>query len=163
MLWMGEEWAASTRWPFFTSHPEPELGAATAAGRVEEFAAHGWDAAQVADPQDPQTYRQAVLDWAELDGDAHAGMLAWYRRLIALRAGEPELRDDDLRKVDVEFDEDARWLVLHRGGLHVAVNVGDEEREVPLAGRELVLATGPAELTATGLRLGAQSGAVVRA
>ena len=28
MLWMGEEWAASTRWPFFTSHPEPELARA---------------------------------------------------------------------------------------------------------------------------------------
>ena len=26
MLFMGEEWAAGTRWPFFTSHPEPELG-----------------------------------------------------------------------------------------------------------------------------------------
>ena len=26
MLFMGEEWAASTPWQFFTSHPEPELG-----------------------------------------------------------------------------------------------------------------------------------------
>ena len=30
MLFMGEEWAASTPWQFFTSHPEPELGAAVA-------------------------------------------------------------------------------------------------------------------------------------
>jgi hypothetical protein len=30
MLWMGEEWAASTPWPFFTSHPEPDLAEATA-------------------------------------------------------------------------------------------------------------------------------------
>lgn len=36
---MGEEWAASTPWQFFTSHPEPELGRATAEGRIEEFAA----------------------------------------------------------------------------------------------------------------------------
>jgi maltooligosyltrehalose trehalohydrolase len=163
MLWMGEEWAASTRWPFFTSHPEPELAAATAAGRVEEFAAHGWDAAQMIDPQDPQAYREAVLDWSEVDQGAHADMLAWYRRLITLRAAEPDLRDDDLRKVAVEFDEDARWLVLHRGALHVAVNVGDAERRLPLLGREIVLASGPAELTADGLRLGAQSAAVVRA
>ena len=27
MLWMGEEWAASTPWPYFTSHPQPELAA----------------------------------------------------------------------------------------------------------------------------------------
>ncbi len=32
MLFMGEEWAASTRWPFFTSHPEPELAKATGRG-----------------------------------------------------------------------------------------------------------------------------------
>ena len=38
MLWMGEEWAASTRWPFFTSHTEPELAAATGRGRLAEFA-----------------------------------------------------------------------------------------------------------------------------
>jgi maltooligosyltrehalose trehalohydrolase len=33
MLWMGEEWAASTRWPFFASHPEPELAEMTGKGR----------------------------------------------------------------------------------------------------------------------------------
>ena len=38
MLWMGEEWAATTRWPFFTSHPEPELAESTGKGRLEEFA-----------------------------------------------------------------------------------------------------------------------------
>ena len=43
MLFMGEEWAASTPWQFFTSHPEPELGRATAEGRIAEFAAMGWD------------------------------------------------------------------------------------------------------------------------
>ena len=32
MLFMGEEWAASTPFQFFTSHPEPELGKATADG-----------------------------------------------------------------------------------------------------------------------------------
>src|SRR5439155_10368884 len=43
MLWMGEEWAASTRWPFFTSHPEPVLAKATGEGRLAEFNDHGWD------------------------------------------------------------------------------------------------------------------------
>ena len=65
MLWMGEEWAASTRWPFFTSHPEPELAEATAKGRVEEFGRHGWDVTQMIDPQDPAAYRSAILRWDE--------------------------------------------------------------------------------------------------
>ena len=37
MLFMGEEWGASTPWQFFTAHPEPELGRATAEGRIKEF------------------------------------------------------------------------------------------------------------------------------
>ena len=53
MLFMGEEWAAGTRWPFFTSHPEPELAAAVSQGRLAEFADHGWDARAMPDPQDP--------------------------------------------------------------------------------------------------------------
>ena len=43
MLFQGEEWAASTPFQFFTSHPEPELGQATAAGRIREFEQMGWD------------------------------------------------------------------------------------------------------------------------
>src|SRR5690606_31704872 len=43
MLFQGEEWAASTPFAFFTSHPEEDLGRATAEGRLEEFARMGWD------------------------------------------------------------------------------------------------------------------------
>ncbi|HET9874282.1 MAG TPA: malto-oligosyltrehalose trehalohydrolase, partial [Mycobacterium sp.] len=38
MVFMGEEWGASTPFQFFTSHPEPELARATAEGRKREFA-----------------------------------------------------------------------------------------------------------------------------
>ena len=51
MLFMGEEWAASTPWAFFTSHPDEELGEATRKGRLEEFARMGWDPNLVPDPQ----------------------------------------------------------------------------------------------------------------
>src|SRR5690606_37847061 len=79
MLFQGEEWAASTPWPFFTSHPEPELGLATAQGRIAEFARMGWDPAAVADPQDPRTFRRAKLDWAEAAAGDHSGILDLYR------------------------------------------------------------------------------------
>ena len=97
MLWMGEEWAASTRWPFFTSHPEPELAEATGKGRVEEFADHGWDVSADDRPAGSGAYRTAILDWPELgQAGARAELLALYRELIALRAAEPDLRDADL-------------------------------------------------------------------
>jgi maltooligosyltrehalose trehalohydrolase len=162
MLWMGEEWAASTRWPFFTSHPEPELAAATSKGRLAEFADHGWDTSQMIDPQDPQAYRSAVLDWSEPKAAPHADVLDLYRRLIALRAAEPELSDGNLASVRVEFDERRRWLVVHRGPFRVAANLAEEAQLVPHAAGEVILATGTAELHDGGVLLTAESAAIIR-
>ncbi len=162
MLWMGEEWAASTRWPFFTSHPEPELAEATGKGRVEEFAAHGWDVEQMIDPQDPAAYRSAILDWSEPAAGAHAEVLDLYRSLIALRRSEPDLADPDLARVHVDFDEDARWLVVHRRDLRVVANLAGAEQTIPVAASEILLATGDAQLAGAAVLLGAESAAILR-
>jgi maltooligosyltrehalose trehalohydrolase len=162
MLWMGEEWAASTRWPFFSSHPEPELAASTGPGRIAEFAEHGWDATQMVDPQDPDAYRSAVLRWHERRQPAHAALLALYRELIGLRAAEPELRDPHLDRVAVDFDEQARWLIVHRGTIRVAVNLAATEQRLPVHAGVVLLATGSAAMEDGGLLLAAESAAVVR-
>jgi maltooligosyltrehalose trehalohydrolase len=93
MLFQGEEWAASSPFQFFTSHPEPDLGEATAAGRLEEFERMGWDPAVVPDPQDPETFRRSKLDWSEVDAPDHAVVLAAYRELLRLRRTVPALTD----------------------------------------------------------------------
>ena len=134
MLWMGEEWGARTPWQFFTSHPEPELGVAVATGRREEFASHGWDTDDVPDPQDPATFERSKLDWSEAAEEPHAELLEWYRRLIALRRSRPELTDPRLAQIMVTVDDEARWLVVHRGALRVAVNLGTERQSLPLDG-----------------------------
>jgi maltooligosyltrehalose trehalohydrolase len=141
MLWMGEEWAAGTRWPFFTSHPEPDLAEATGKGRLAEFADHGWNTSEMVDPQDPQAFVQAKLDWSETSEAGHAGVLGLYRDLIRLRRELPDLRDSRLDQVDVDFDEEARWMVIRRGSLAVMANLADVDQELPAAGGELVLAT----------------------
>jgi maltooligosyltrehalose trehalohydrolase len=165
MLWMGEEWAASTPWPFFTSHPEPHLAAVTGPGRIEEFRQHGWDAAGMVDPQDPRAYRSAVLDWHEADSPGHRDLLDLYRRLIALRAAEPDLRDPNLAAVRVDFDEDARWLVVHRGAFRVVANLADQPRTLDVDGEigDVVLATGDASRGPGGLTVGAESAAILSA
>ncbi|MDT4891732.1 MAG: maltooligosyltrehalose trehalohydrolase [Pseudonocardiales bacterium] len=162
MLWMGEEWAASTRWPFFTSHPEPELAEATGKGRIEEFATHGWDVAQMIDPQDPEAYRSAVLKWDELAEPVHASMLQFYRGLIALRAAEPDLRDASLAAVRVEYDEDARWLVIHRGAFRVVANLSADKQDLPVPGAEIVFATAEATVGSDAVSLPGESAAIVR-
>jgi maltooligosyltrehalose trehalohydrolase len=163
MLWMGEEWAASTRWPFFTSHPEPELAEATGKGRVEEFAEHGWDISQMIDPQDPKAFTSAHLAWDELADPEHASMLSLYRGLLRLRKDEPELSDPRLDAVLVDFDEDARWLVIHRGALRVIANVADQPQVVPVAASQLLFSTADGvELDPDQLLLPAHSAGIVR-
>lgn len=143
MLFMGEEWAPSTPWQFFTSHPEPELGRATAEGRFAEFARMGWDPVVVPDPQDPETFRRSKLDWAEAypedsTSSPHTRMLAWYRRLIALRRARPELTDPLISGTRVEVDEDARTVLVHRPPLVIAVNLGPAGAATKLGGRVLL-------------------------
>ncbi len=162
MLWMGEEWAASTRWPFFTSHPEPELAAATGQGRIAEFAEHGWDVSQMIDPQDETAYRSAVLDWDEATQGAHGDMLALYRQVISLRSSEPDLADVDLRHVQVDIDEDERWLVMHRGGLRIIANLSPQPRTIAVDAVDLVLATGEIDLGSGEVNIGPESAAIVR-
>ncbi|QHC68492.1 malto-oligosyltrehalose trehalohydrolase [Rathayibacter sp. VKM Ac-2759] len=132
MLFMGEEWAASTPWQFFTSHPEKDLGEATAKGRIEEFARMGWDPEVVPDPQDPETFTRSRLDWSEVEEGRHARILDVYRELAALRRRFPELTDPRFGSVRVSLDEEQRWLTLGRGRVTIAINVGDAAARVPL-------------------------------
>jgi malto-oligosyltrehalose trehalohydrolase len=132
MLFMGEEWGADTPWQYFTSHEESWLAEAVREGRRSEFAAHGWDAADVPDPEDPETFTRSKLDWSQLASEQHAGLLAWYRELIALRRTRPELTDPRLDRVAVRYDEEARWLVLERGRLLIVASLGDVPLLVPL-------------------------------
>ncbi len=162
LLWMGEEWAAETRWPFFTSHPEPELGDATGKGRLAEFSGHGWNTDELIDPQDPQAYHAAVLNWSEATQGEHAQVLDLYRRLIALRAAEPDLHDGDLSAVAVDFDDDASWVVVHRGAFRIAANVSETAATLPVPAGEVVLATGDVTREVDGLTVAAQSAVIVR-
>ncbi|GGT18431.1 malto-oligosyltrehalose trehalohydrolase [Streptomyces purpureus] len=140
MLFMGEEWGATTPWQFFTDHTDPELARAVREGRRREFAAHGWAAEDVPDPQDTATRERSCLDRAERGQAPHARLLAWHRELIALRHAHPDLRDPDLAAVRVAYDETARRLAYRRGDLRIAVNLGGEPARMALGRGGRVLA-----------------------
>ncbi|SCF23657.1 malto-oligosyltrehalose trehalohydrolase [Micromonospora mirobrigensis] len=162
MLFMGEEWAASTPWQFFTSHPEPELAVAVATGRKREFAAHGWPPGDVPDPQDPQTFVRSRLDWAELDKAEHREMYDFHRRLIALRKSRPELSDPRLGAVEVRHGD--QFLVMRRGECLVVANLADRSQRVNLPGvvRRVLLATSEGvTVMRDGIQLPAESAAIV--
>jgi maltooligosyltrehalose trehalohydrolase len=145
LLFMGEEWGADTPWQYFTDHIEPWLAKAVAEGRRAEFADHGWDAADVPDPQDEATFLRSKLDWKQRHHEPHLGLHAWYKELIALRRARPELTDPRLDRVHAYFDEDARWLLVRRGRLRIAVNLGTRAVGLPLGqpGRGVLAASSP--------------------
>ncbi|MGW1074740.1 malto-oligosyltrehalose trehalohydrolase [Streptomyces sp. NPDC002537] len=167
MLFMGEEWGARTPWQFFTDHTDPGLAEAVRAGRRREFAAHGWAAEDVPDPQDPATRARSCLDWTEPGREPHAALLAWHRRLIALRRGERDLARAPLAATDVTVADDLT-TVLRRGSLCVAVNPTGRQAAIPLgtAARpaELLAAWRPVDLPGADgvLRLAPESAAVLR-
>ncbi|MEO6827814.1 MAG: malto-oligosyltrehalose trehalohydrolase [Microbacteriaceae bacterium] len=132
MLFMGEEWAASTPWQFFTSHPEPDLAEATAAGRLTEFARMGWDPQRVPDPQDPESFTRSILDWSEREQPHHAQMLAVYRTLCRIRRNYPDLTAPRFALSSVQYDNAAGWLVLRRGAIVIAANFAAVQATLPL-------------------------------
>jgi maltooligosyltrehalose trehalohydrolase len=96
LLFMGQEWAASTPFLYFTDHPV-ELGRLVTAGRREEFKhfpefADPEQRAAIPDPQAEETFSRSVLRWGERDTMPHAGVLALYRELVRIRRSHPALR-----------------------------------------------------------------------
>jgi malto-oligosyltrehalose trehalohydrolase len=89
MLFMGEEWGASSPFPFFCDF-SGELRDAVRNGRLEQFATPEQRAdlsfvASVPDPLGESTFLSAKLHWDELAGEPHASLLHWYQRALAAR------------------------------------------------------------------------------
>jgi maltooligosyltrehalose trehalohydrolase len=164
MLFQGEEWGASTPFPYFTDHQDPELAEAVRRGRREEFAAFGWDADAIPDPQAEATFASARLDWEERGREPHAGLLEWHRDLIALRRRLPELVDGDLAAVRVRWDEERRWLIMERGRVVVACLLADAPGELPVenaVGAQVLLTAGLEQAGRDSLHLAARGVAVL--
>lgn len=88
MLFMGEEWAASTPFPFFSDYGG-QLAEAVRRGRAEQMARtlHADEETlwRAPDPQAESTFLSAKLHWEELDDPAHAAQWEWYRRVLSVR------------------------------------------------------------------------------
>ena len=86
---MGQEWAATEPFLFFTDHNE-ELGRLVTEGRRKEFShfsafADIGNHATIPDPQKIETFLKSKLDWTVLQTADHAKCLRWYRTLLHIR------------------------------------------------------------------------------
>ncbi|MGE3510079.1 MAG: malto-oligosyltrehalose trehalohydrolase [Vicinamibacterales bacterium] len=96
LLFMGQEWAASTPFPYFTDHHQ-ELGQLVTTGRRAEFGRFSafsdpMARERIPDPQADSTFRSACLRWEERQAEPHASTLRLYRALLRLRRSEAALR-----------------------------------------------------------------------
>ncbi|HVU35591.1 MAG TPA: malto-oligosyltrehalose trehalohydrolase [Opitutaceae bacterium] len=168
MLFMGQEWAAGTAFPYFTDHPG-EIGQKIREGRLSEYASknavYSDDVlARMPDPQASETFRAAKLDWRERSAPDHASVLALYRECLRLRAAEPVFQSPprgtwrvDLAGPDVLA---IRWGAPDRDWLLLFALATPDERIVdgsrvrPRVGRhwQLVLASNEERFGGPGVR-----------
>jgi maltooligosyltrehalose trehalohydrolase len=94
LLFMGEEYGEQRPFPFFCSFDDPALIEAVRVGRRREFAelSFRWRA-DIPDPQAPETFAAAKLDWAWPEGSRGAEFRQLYQDLLAARRHWAALRD----------------------------------------------------------------------
>ena len=111
LLFMGQEWAASTPFAYFTDH-DAELGRLVSEGRRREFTELHAGAGEIPDPQAPATFQQSKLRWAERELPEHRETLDLYRRAISLRQTDPVLSSSSREHLFAEAFEGT--LIVHR-------------------------------------------------
>lgn len=129
LIFMGQEFAASTPFLYFTDHPD-ELGRLVTEGRRNEFA--GFGAFQhedlretIPDPQAESTFSGSKLRLEERS--RHAGIHRLYRDLLHQRLDDPVLRHNDRATTHAQAIA-ADLLAVHRwwDGAHrlLLANIG---------------------------------------
>ena len=125
LLFMGQEWASSSPFQYFTDH-NAELGRLVTEGRRREFArfASFSDPAareRIPDPQEVATFSHSKLRWEDLNGAPHAGVLRLYRTLLHLRANHAAMKDTSRSSFNVApLGEDGLLVQRHSGGSRIA-------------------------------------------
>lgn len=156
MLFMGEEYGERNPFQFFSNHIDEEIAVATRDGRRAEFASFASFGGEVPDPEDPATFERSKLSRS---GDPRLQRL--YGDLLAARRRLPWGDVDG-----VDYDEEARWLVVRRGPYELACNFATGPVRLPSTGGTIELAAGiqthPPTLADGILSLPAMSGALIR-
>jgi maltooligosyltrehalose trehalohydrolase len=132
MLFMGQEFGASTPFAFFADH-KPELAVEVRKGRrkfMTQFVHYATPEAQqrLFDPALPETFERSKLDPTERS--SHQGILDLHRELLRLRKSDPVIARQSRASIDgAVLGERAfllRWFDPTEGDRLLLVNFGDE-------------------------------------
>ena len=153
LLFMGEEFAASTPFLFFCDFG-PDFAAAVTRGRRQEFArferfSDPSAQAAIPDPNDPATYAASRLRWDEIARPPHSEWLALYRELLTLRHRVIVPRLAGMRSGGNFGIEDGgvlrvQWALGEGSRLHLVANfAATASGPVPMPPGEIVHASSP--------------------
>jgi maltooligosyltrehalose trehalohydrolase len=122
MLFMGEEYGEEAPFQYFCDHIDPFIADATREGRRREFASFAaFTGTEVPDPQAPETFERSKLTRRR-----DPRIEALYRDLLRARL---DLPSEEAHPV---YDEDARWLRVHRGPYQLLANFSRARSRVPI-------------------------------
>ncbi|MEB3883893.1 malto-oligosyltrehalose trehalohydrolase [Lyngbya sp. CCY1209] len=113
LLFMGEEYGETRPFLYFISHTDPDLVEAVRKGRkaeFEEFHAVG----EPPDAQSPETFKRCILNWEERNQGKYGALLAFYKRLIALRSEIPAIKSSDRDRQKIASSEADKLISFHR-------------------------------------------------
>jgi maltooligosyltrehalose trehalohydrolase len=135
LLFMGQEWATTAPFLFFTDH-EPELGRRVTEGRRAEFKAFRAFAEpaggeRIPDPQDAATFERSRPRWHELTRAPHARIHRLHRRLLEIRnrtfGARPavirDVRSLDEHTVMIAYESPSLFVVARLSGRAGTVSI----------------------------------------
>jgi maltooligosyltrehalose trehalohydrolase len=142
MLFMGEEFAATTPFLYFCNF-HGELASAVTNGRRNEFRRFekfGSPALrdQIPDPNAEQTFLHSKLEWATAECDGHSRWLRLYRELLSIRRQAIVPLISQINKAIVQLcDEQARvlqvsWVLANGKLLELAANLAERSAVLPI-------------------------------
>jgi len=106
LLFMGQEWAATSPFLYFSDH-EGDLGRAVSDGRRREFShfsAFQATADAIPDPQAEASFLRSKLIWSEQADGEHRATLELCRRALELRRTDPVLQSPSQTSAGVAHD-----------------------------------------------------------
>jgi maltooligosyltrehalose trehalohydrolase len=140
LIFMGEEYAETAPFLYFTDHGDRELIANVRAGRQREFAAYMAHGQEPADPQNPDSLARSRLSHRLREGGYHRALRELYRELLRLRRELPALRPGSLDSLEADADEASGALTLRRWAdgdeIWAALHFGDAPASLPLPAGE---------------------------
>lgn len=129
LLFMGEEYAETAPFQFFTSHSDPEQIEAVRRGRREEFAAFAWTA-EPPDPQSESTFLRSKLNHDLIRREPHRTIRSLHRELLGFRRRHLPLKKLTVKVTAFEPERSLALALGCQGGgrrILVLYNFGDAE------------------------------------